>query len=330
MVLFFGDLHLYDGKVASHHDYEKECLDIMDGIVEGCEEIKKGYCANDEDLYIVFSGDLSGALAAKRFRTLTFRAQVCAWLLRLNELTDGRVYSILGNHDYSSTDMTELVFFMELGLIKPLDTLDIEKDKVRVIGLNYGELNKEFEVKHGVLNVAVIHNNVAFNDINMGFYKGNYDYIEETKSLKNVDFIYAGHIHNPTNVYTKEIYEDKPINLLYLGCPTRPAYEKNMWDYVNIGVVQKGVTNVFTLEVAPAESVFNLTAIDIDETDETEDRIVTSENVEEDMKAIIGSLLNYDDLKFFSSIQEQIKMYPNYSDDAKKRALKYYEDKLMV
>ena len=38
MVLFFGDLHLYDGKVASHHDYEKECLDIMDGIVEGCEE----------------------------------------------------------------------------------------------------------------------------------------------------------------------------------------------------------------------------------------------------------------------------------------------------
>ncbi len=326
MILIIGDLHLFDGKVSTHINYEKESLEVFEGIVDGCAEIKKNYCKPDEPFYICFSGDLSGALSAKRFQSLTFRAEICKLIYRANEITNNNVYSIIGNHDYSATDMTELMFFVELGLIKLLDVIDIEQDNVRLIGLNYGDLDRQFDVKEGALNVAVIHDNVAFKDINMGFYKGNYQFVEDKKSLSAVDVIYAGHIHNPTNFYTKEIYEGKPINLMYLGCPLRPAYEKDIWETVNIGVVQNGTFTAYTLELSPSSTVFNLTAIDDDELAE---EVVINNNVEEDMKTIINSLLNYDNNRFFESISEQIKLYPNYSEEAKKKALKYYEDKLI-
>lgn len=326
MILIIGDLHLFDGKVSTHINYEKESLEVFEGIVDGCAEIKKNYCKPDEPFYICFSGDLSGALSAKRFQSLTFRAEICKLIYRANEITNNNVYSIIGNHDYSATDMTELMFFVELGLIKLLDVIDIEQDNVRLIGVNYGDLDRQFDTKEGALNVAVIHDNVAFKDINMGFYKGNYQFVEDKKSLSAVDVIYAGHIHNPTNFYTKEIYEGKPINLMYLGCPLRPAYEKDIWETVNIGVVQNGTFTAYTLELSPSSTVFNLTAIDDDELAE---EVVINNNVEEDMKTIINSLLNYDNNRFFESISEQIKLYPNYSEEAKKKALKYYEDKLI-
>lgn len=327
MVIILGDLHLFDGKVSTHVNYEKESLDVFEGIVDGCAEIKKQYCKEGEPFYILMTGDLSGALSAKRFQSLAFRAEICKLLLRANEVTNNNVYSIMGNHDYSATDMTELMFFVELGLIKLLDVLDIEEDKARMIGVNYGDLDKEFDIREGVLNVALIHDNVAFKDINMGFYKGNYEYVEDKKCLSKVDVIFAGHIHTPTNFFTKEIYEGKPINLMYLGCPLRPSYEKNIWETVNIGVVQNGTFTSYSLELSPSNTVFNLTAIDDDEL--INELNINNANVEEDMKTIINSLLNYENNRFFESITEQIKLYPNYSEEAKKKALKYYEDKLV-
>lgn len=326
MQVFFGDLHLFDGKVASHVNYEKECLTIMDEMYTGCIEIKEKCCAKDEPFYVYFSGDLSGALAAKRFMTLSFRSEVCKWLLRLNDITDGNLYSIRGNHDYSATDMTELVFFETLGLIKILDQIDVPFDKVRITGFDYGAYDREFELHDEYLNIALTHNNFAFNDINMGFYKGNYIYVEDIKPLNKVDVIFAGHIHNPTSFYVKEIYEGKPIKLMYLGSPTRPANEANMWDSVNIGIVQKGEVTAFTFELMEKESIFNLTAIDDD--NELKKLVADRKDIEESMKEIINNLLDYNTNKFFGSLLDQIMLYPGYTENVKLLAKKYYETAL--
>lgn len=320
MILVFGDLHFYDGVVGYHKNYEENTINIMNSITEtvesGLEDLDETL---NEQLYVVFTMDLSGVkTSAKKFRTKNYALKVYKFFDNLNKLTGGNVYGIRGNHDISSTDISELDYYVGVGLIKLVDYFDSKADNTRLHLFSYGDDLRLAHLHDEFMNIAVTHHNLGMEGVKFPFYAGE-PVMVETTCLANMDMIFGGHIHNPVSTVGRTMENGKACSLAYLGCPTRPAYDKNMWNTYYVGVVSHGEYFLHEVDLLPWEDVFDLTALEAPEV------FTEYGNVEnEDLLSLVETLVGYDDA-FYQDIGKQIEEMPGYTDEVRSIAKAYYE-----
>lgn len=319
MILVFGDLHFYDGIVGYHKNYEENTINVMRSITEtvesGLEDIDKD---SGEELYVVFTMDLSGVkTSAKKFRTKNYALRVYQFFNNLNRLTNGNVYGIRGNHDISTTDISELDYLIGTGQVKVVDYFDSDIDSTRLHMFSYGDRLDSATLHEQHLNIAVTHLNLGMEGVQFPFYAGEPTMVEST-CLRDMDMIFGGHIHNPVSTVGRAMESGKSCCLAYLGCPTRPAYDKNLWNHYFVGVVSHGEYFLHEVKLPDWEDVFDLTAL--------EDPEVFTEygNVEnEDLLKLVETLVGYDDA-FYHDIEKQIEEIPGYTNEVRETAKKYY------
>lgn len=314
-VLFIGDLHITDNYVSTHIDYWKECTDF---IVRITDEIK-----TKNITHLIFTGDLVG-LREKNFKQRDSLMFFMMALKRWNELTNGNVYSVIGNHDIGGKT-TDFDLFENVGLIQTSRTLGhnyVDIDNLRVHLINFGEEYAPITLGAGD-NIAVTHADIQVTGKTTWWYPSQVRFeLDSMTHWKGIEFIVAGHIHNPSARMVSTDIEGKNCDIVYLGCPLRPKKGDN-WGSV-FGVLcmtfEDKPTVIDLVAYKLPEGVFTQTTDDIDQ-EEVESMEVT--RVEE-LAAILNTLSQYK-LNSDDDIEGQIKRFSGVDTEAMNLALEYYE-----
>lgn len=319
-VLTVGDLHLSDKYSRRHIDYFRDCQEHMEEITN---VIKRQAVT-----HVILTGDVVGRTTEKNLENreslLYFMKVFQVW----NELTNGNVYVVRGNHDYGE-NITDFEMFVSLGYLKTADHIDTVGTRFHLI--NFGEHERELQLKEddGLYHVAIMHTNLQVEGQTTWYVRGN-DGVELSTltNLKGVSMIIGGHIHNPSpNLVSTEI-DGENIDLFYLGCATRPKFDANVWEK-SYGVLfqstEESVEYIrIDYDLRPAHEIFHKTFDDIVELEELEEEERSRLNVEE-LNRILDELVTYN-IGGDKSYKEQIAKFGNADEEAVSLALKYIED----
>jgi len=213
-VLIIGDMHLHSKNYGAHKNYSEESLFYFREITNIAEE-----CGAN---YIIGTGDFTFG----RFSNLEYRLEVDRLLHRHNELTNGNRYELRGNHDYASYGMTEYEFYLEKGLLKKSENLQIGKLNISMI--DYNQIGKVAPIiEKDKINIIIAHDYLRFND-DKGYSFGDYIALDNMEEWFGADYIICGHIHVPM-VFEGNIRKGnkkRKVTVIYPGCPCRPSYRE--------------------------------------------------------------------------------------------------------
>lgn len=261
--MIVGDLHISDRYSGRHVDYFRDCTEFLAMVTEEMEK--------NQVTHLILTGDLIGRTTEKNLQSrdslLYFMKVLQVW----NQMTNGNVYSIMGNHDISQK-LTDFQLFVSLGLIKKADYLDI--GAVRFHMIDYGDYKRQITLDESKYNVAVMHTNLQIEGVTNWFRGGN-DGVElsSLENLYGVEFVVAGHIHDPSIRVVETSIRDKSIQLFYPGNGTRPRYDRNLWDKCYGLIFETDANDDVSLatvefKLRPVEDVFQSTFDDIEEDEE--------------------------------------------------------------
>ena len=323
-VLIVGDLHISDKVTGRHVNYFQNCLNVIEMITNAIVENKI------TDLYLL--GDIVGT-TEKNMRSRDALHTLMKTFLTWNKLTNGRVYTLRGNHDIGART-TDFDILVSLGFIKLVDYLDIE-DKVRIHSLNYGEEKRTLSISENHWNMAVAHCNFQVEGQTTWFRAGEGLELSEMDNLEGIELVIAGHIHNPSQRMVTTAIRNKTISLYYPGCPTRPSRDPNIWDscfgiVISVddansidGVVGSGVgVDQIIFNLTPATELFTSTYDDLPE-EEEEDLFSNVVNIEE-LSSILEELQQYN-IGANKDYRSQIKRVAGLDKEAANLALEYIE-----
>lgn len=325
-VLIIGDIHFSDIFVGRHKNYLANCFQVLGQIEKMVRE--KQSCA------VIFLGDLVGVNEGN-IREREVLNMFCKWLKRLNEICP--VYSVRGNHDFKGS-FPEFQFLSEQGfIITAADcdgyidyygTEDAEEPEVRFHLVDYGRENRELDIKGGnTTDIVLAHNNFTIQGLTNWYAEHDGIELAMQQNLDGVYMVISGHIHNPSpEIIATETISGGTCNLFYPGCPTRPSYEKNL--YQNAWVVEfsydaeNSATNydAIPMELSPIEEVFHVDDTYIE--DKTEEEIAEIERTEA-LKDVLDDIIKC--RMTSGDLVAQVMMIPNASDDAKKVAASYLQ-----
>lgn len=259
-ILIYGDIHLCSKNYGGHNDYPQESLDYFRNITRTAEEMGV--------THIIGTGDLTFG----RFNSLEYRKDVEVELIKQYNLTHGNRYEVKGNHDSATYGMTEYEYYIDKGILKPSTNLQIGKLNLSMIDNRCIGKTEIIPPDPDKVNVIILHDYVKFNDTEMPNY-GTAITLDNMSEWLGIDFIIAGHIHNPKMFDGNVIGNGKSHKLFvhYLGCPCRPAYTRNNLAtqacYDILTIEDNGEVNysIHSFDLWPVEKSFNLGAIEAEE-----------------------------------------------------------------
>lgn len=220
-----GDLHISDKHSGRHVDYFRDCMEVCQMITE--EMVKNNVT------HLFLTGDLVGRTTEKNLQSREALLYFMTVLQKWNDLTDGNVYSVRGNHDFSE-HLTDFEFFVSNRLIKVVDKElggFIDVGGVRFHLVDYGDYKRNIEISEDHYNVAIMHTTLLVEGSTTWFHAGSDGVqLSSLDNLYGVDLVIGGHIHNPSVRMVETSIKDKTISLFYPGNPTRPRYEPDIWD----------------------------------------------------------------------------------------------------
>lgn len=258
--LFVGDLHLSDKYSGRHIDYFQDCVDFM---VDVIKEVTRLKCT-----HVFFTGDIIGRTTEKNLASREALVVIMKAFQTLNQMTNGRVYTNRGNHDYS-TSTTDFELLVSLNYLKTPDYVDLPSARIHLI--DYGEARREISVAENKYNLAVMHDNIQVAGATNWFIGGP-DGIELSTldNLYGVDFVIGGHIHTPSVRTVETTIRDKAIKLFYPGNGTRPKYEANIWTKCYGITLTSTATSTemgqIEFHLKPSHEIFQSTFDDLEET----------------------------------------------------------------
>lgn len=319
-VLVVGDLHLSDKTYGRHRDYWKNCIDVCTRITNMLKEQKI--------THLVLAGDLIG-LKVKLIKERVNLALVISILDQWNALTGGNVYAIAGNHD-SDGFKTDFDFFVMLHKVKRVKYFDV--DSLRVHLFDYGKEKEVPELRKGenVSNVAVMHNTFTI--------EGKTDWMRYVhgfelsglKNLKGIEVVVAGDYHVPSPSIMDTSIDDVPISLIYPGCPTRPTWTNNMWDFcwgIVFDVDGESVNmDMLKIKLRPFTEIFNL---DVENPNDLQDESMDELHSMVDIDALISvfaDMEKYTKVDSGASYFEQVDKFASLDKEAAKVAKEYIAD----
>lgn len=318
-VLVIGDLHISDKFSSKHVDYFQDCIDFLAEITAIIKE--KGIT------HVIHTGDLIGRTTEKNLKSRDSLTYMMSVLKYWNELTDGNVYSVRGNHDYSATT-TDFEMFETLGFLKTADHIDIGAMRLHLI--NYGEHKRKIDFREDVYNAAVMHTNLQVEGVTTWF-EGGHDGVElsSLENLYGVELVIAGHIHNPSERTVTTSIRDKSISLFYPGNGTRPRKERNLWDYCYAVLFDTDDEDVaigqIEFKLRPKDEIFIEAEVDIlDEDENEEEQLQVGKFNREDLADIMSQLKDYN-LMGDADYKTQLKKLGGIDKDAVDLALSYIE-----
>lgn len=314
-ILVIGDMHISDRFSGRHVNYLENCFDCLNMIEQSIKE--KGIT------HLVCLGDWIGiGLAEKNLKERSSLLRLIQVLQRWNNLLNGNVYSLRGNHDIGK-NMTDYDFFVSIGLLKHVKQLDIGSCRFHMF--DYGEETRQIEVDENGYNIGCFHTNLLIEGVTTWYRGGEGVELSTLTNLRGVDIAIAGHIHNPSLRMVTTSIGDNDINLFYPGCPTRPRFEPNMWDKTYGVIFQTDdvttTLDLFEYQLKPFDEVFK----DIVEEDNILD---DEESVPFDLEALNDILneLQYFNINSGQDYVSQIKRVAGLDKVAADIALKYLED----
>ena len=327
-VLVFGDLHISSSFSGQHKNYQYECYYNMDNIVK--------IVAKEKASAVIFLGDLFG-VNEKNIRDRQFLMRTQNFFKILNQVTDGKVFSVKGNHDMG--DFTDFDFFEDLGYIKNPQYVNYYGKRpgsknddgleIRFHLVNYGDERKPLKLsKDGdcASDVVLGHCDYYIEGVTNWYSAGSNVELNQLDNFQGVSLVFSGHIHTPSDeMLFTNLRNGDSIGLFFLGSPSRVADRfDDCWylafEYTKSedGDWSTSYDSLF-MGLEPADEVFYPKEDFIDEDSEEAIRDNESAKLTDIVKEIIDSRIMTGDLN------HQIDIIPGVSDDVKSIAKQYLE-----
>ncbi len=252
-VLIEGDPHLSSKNYGAHRDYPKESLELYKTATDKAEELQV--------THIISLGDFSYG----RFNTLEYRAGVERELDRRNKITNGRHYTLKGNHDSATYGWTEQEYYVNKGIIKPSQNIQLGVLNISMIDFGQHTKNKIITPTDETINLVIAHDFFKFKDTQLPDY-GESKLLDEMEQWFGVDWLVCGHIHG-THMFQGIVVKDNvshPMVVAYPGCMARPAYREGLMPEVGqlllFTVFDNGKVQTDTIDIPlwEIEKSFNL------------------------------------------------------------------------
>lgn len=329
----YGDLHLSCVYEGQHKDYTLESYMNMDNIIRKVQV--------DKPSAVFFLGDLIG-VNERNIKDRQFFLRVYLFLKTLNDMTNGNVYTVKGNHDKG--DFSDFDFFIGASLLKNPDYVDyygcskgeydsLDEDvkdeglEIRFHFVNYGEEYRELHKTDPSIatNVVLGHADYLVEGVTNWYAHKNGVTLAHLKNFSNVELIISGHIHTPSiELLSTPISGGTTAGLFYTGSPSRTAERFDdcwylVFEFQRDSDVQEGSTRYDALPfgLRPADDVF-YPKEDFELSDEDEgSQIKESQALTDIVREIMEGRMTSGDL--FS----QVMAVPGASDEVKKIACDY-------
>lgn len=314
-ILVIGDLHDYDVNLGSHKDYPANMLKIKGMITEAIERIKP--------TQVILTGDLCGTSFAKNFKTTQGLFNLAKDLDKWSYMSGAPIISVKGNHDMGGkpTAFDVLEFFGRLKSFYSENGKNryIDYPGLRIHFCNYGDETLEYEIKEGVKNFLIAHSN--FETRETDWYRTNENPILSGMSnMKGLDFLICGHIHIPSPKIVSEVIDGHPVDLLYLGCPTRPTksnYNTSLLAVIEVSDDGQVDLDLEVMDLGPWEELYKESKdVEVDE----EEEFVSYELLREILE---------NTSKYFSrpdTYNDFLEKYRKTDEEAVQKALEYLEE----
>jgi hypothetical protein len=218
-ILVGGDPHLSSRARGAHTDYPGNSLNRQRELTEIAEE--------NDATHILRLGDFS----YYRFSTLEFREAVDKELEKQNEVVNGNVFDLEGNHDTSTSGMTEYQYYIKKGLIKKPENMVIGNCNLSFIHSGGYREPKVAPTQDGMYNFVFAHDFYKFKDTPLQDY-GEAILLDNYDPLFGTNYLIVGHIHHHLAFEGYVEYGGNASKLIvhYLGCAARPDYKENFVD----------------------------------------------------------------------------------------------------
>lgn len=317
-VLVFGDLHLSAKYEGSHKDYMANCINVMERILSLVREEAK-----TKKVSVFLLGDVFGVKERNISPQTRFLAIVIEFFRQLKQLTEARVFSVRGNHDFG--EFPDFHLFEQLGLIKNPDYVDYKprgSHEARFHFINYGDEGREIPLaEDGVSNIGLGHNDYSIEGVTNWYGHDKIIDLRRQSNFVGIDLLISGHIHDPSpQVYDCSINSIADISLFYPGCPTRVAQRYDDCYYVKFefdGTSTDWDCKLYGLD--PASEIFHPKDSDASLVPEDAEEDERHERLEDILEEIRTKKI------FSGDIVGQIDKVPHASDQAKLIAREYLE-----
>ena len=319
--LIISDLHISDKPSKVHKDYLAVCIDHLTDITNVIRE--------KQVTHVLLLGDLIGRTTERNLQARETLMYLMKVLQTWNALTNNNVYSVRGNHDYS-THLTDFEIFTSLGLIKTPTQLDV--GSIRFHFVNYGEVKRPLDIHPEFYNVALTHDELHIAGVTSWFIRSREAVdLESLENFYGIDLVLGGHIHTPSPKMVETQIKDKPISLMYLGCATMPSYERSPWEFT-YGVYFN--TDMESVDIAqhsfkvPSHDDLFVKRLKDNEVEEDEVDSLVNANVPvldvSQLSEILSELSNYN-LMGDADYKTQVKRLGGIDKDGVALALEYIE-----
>jgi len=320
--MLVGDLHISDKYRGKHKNYLKDCLDVAADLSNIIRQRRPHA--------LILAGDLIGWNETNISDRQVF-AQICKIFREWSEVCP--VFAVRGNHDMRG--YPDFQFLADFGLIHTSQSCDgyidyygyagQELPEARIHIVDYGDEDRTLDILAGTSNVVVAHNNFTIEGVTTWY--SDHDGIELGlhQNFCGVDFVIAGHIHNPSPEFYSVIMPDgNPCTLFYLGNPTRVIKEKGLYDtcwFMYIGYDGESTQIIpEPYKLPPISECFESDDVFVD--DKTQED-VAEELRKQNLKEVLDELITY--RISGGDPFAQIMKIPNASDEAKKMAVSYLQ-----
>lgn len=234
-VIVVGDQHLLDRNYGQHNDYPEESFEYF--------SLLPSIVRDEMATHLIIAGDFSYG----RFRDLDYRLKVDKVFDVLNQQLGGNLYMVKGNHDKSTSGMTEFEYYLERKKFRPSEKLRIGSTELVMVdyGNEFTEQAKPTEDGHKST-IVIAHNWFTFNgsEVPSG---ARCISLTEHPYWFGVSAVLSGHIHEG---YTLDGFIRNPgtdsvskTKLWQLPCWARPQFNPNYPETGGVGPY--GIINLY-------------------------------------------------------------------------------------
>ena len=324
-ILIIGDLHISDVFEGKHKNYLKNCFDVLGEIEEKVGEVNPSA--------IVLLGDIVG-WSESNIRSREVLSQLCKWFMRVG--VGRKIFCVRGNHD--TKGYPEFQFLSDLKLFETATTCggyfdyygdeSQEKPEVRFHLVDYGKEKEELQLaEDGVSNIVLGHNNYTIKGYTNWYQEHSGIELSGLHNFKGVDMVVSGHIHNPSPaLYSTELDVGGNCALFYVGSPTRPIKDRNIYDscwYLSFKYDRGTNSTIFDavpFELKPVNEIFYA---EEEFLVENQEEIEAEEIRTEALKEVLTEIMKYRISS--NNLLESISNIPNATNEAKELASKYLQ-----
>ena len=236
-IIVMPEPHIWDKNISTRIDYVGEIKEYMQEV----KSIIEGETLDGSRVSVVWAGDIFH----RGFNNVDEVLYWYTYFLELAGITEGRMYSVVGNHElsyykgnpfwYLTSEMNSELLKGQRGLAyTPLGSINILNvtDRVEIgdrVVVSLGHYNTQPKPVEGKVNVLVTHNSIIEEEIGRVLRNKydrdplehfiDYSYVRTNKPFEGFEYAFVGHMHKAYGLFTIDYGEDNipDTRLRYLG-----------------------------------------------------------------------------------------------------------------